>query len=743
MTVNPATGLVLWQPGTADLGNHSIDLRVTGERGASFDQTFTLAVTPDTQPPACRSWSTAQLFNPGDTVTVTVSATDNVAVQSRTLVINGVVVALSDNDTATFIATPGLQQITADATDTSGNMGTASTTVRVLDPNNTTAPTVTITSPVTNDTVTYLTQVTGTIDDADLVSYSLAYSLVGANQWTTFATGTQNVTNGVLGTFDPTLLENDSYDIRVTAENVNGLITTRDITFNVSGNGKIGDFTESFTDLTVPLAGIPITITRTYSTLQANQLGDFGYGWSLSLGDPHLFQTVPTTEDGDFAVFPYKVGTKVYITNPSGVREGFTFTPTEQDSVDSPLGPLLPPFGTIYHPAFTPDPGVYDTLTADDIPLQKTPSGEYRYYLFGLPYNPDTFHLTTKDNLTYTYNKFTGLQSVSDLNGNTLTVTANGVTSSTGVSIQFVRDEEGRITQIIDPADHTLNYAYDSAGNLISSADQTNLTTTYQYSDNPLHYLSKVIDPLGHTLVAPSYDAQGRLITLSDGLGNVTANSYDLTRDIERIQDALCNATTIVYDANGNELSRTDALGNTTTNVFDSNHNVIRTTDPLGNTTKYSYDSKGNVTQTIDAIGDATNTTYNSFNEVLTTTDALGRTTTNIYDSNGNLLQTDLPDGTTTKATYDSEGRRLSSTDGDGNVTQYAYGDGSEPIRVINPDGSILEYRYDEFGELISATDELGNVSYLNYDDSGNLISVRDADGGLHSIQISRRSSGK
>ena len=43
------------------------------------------------------------------------------------------------------------------------------------------------------------------------------------------------------------------------------------------------------------------------------------------------------------------------------------------------------------------------------------------------------------------------LQSIQDLHGNTLTVTATGITSSTGLSVPFVRDTQGRITQITDP----------------------------------------------------------------------------------------------------------------------------------------------------------------------------------------------------------------------------------------------------------------------------------------------------
>ena len=43
---------------------------------------------------------------------------------------------------------------------------------------------------------------------------------------------------------------------------------TTSITVNVSGYLKLGNLDLSFTDLTVPVAGIPITITRTYNSLE-------------------------------------------------------------------------------------------------------------------------------------------------------------------------------------------------------------------------------------------------------------------------------------------------------------------------------------------------------------------------------------------------------------------------------------------------------------------------------------------
>ena len=60
------------------------------------------------------------------------------------------------------------------------------------------------------------------------------------------------------------------------------------------------------------------------------------------------------------------------------------------------------------------------------------------------------------------------MQSLKDLNGNTLTVTAGGITSSNGLSVPFVRDGQGRITKITAQITGTVQadylYHYNAGG---------------------------------------------------------------------------------------------------------------------------------------------------------------------------------------------------------------------------------------------------------------------------------------
>src|SRR5439155_17490209 len=45
---------------------------------------------------------------------------------------------------------------------------------------------------------------------------------------------------------------------------------------------KLGQFSFSQQDLVIPVAGIPLTVVRTYNSLNLRR-GDFGYGWTYAI----------------------------------------------------------------------------------------------------------------------------------------------------------------------------------------------------------------------------------------------------------------------------------------------------------------------------------------------------------------------------------------------------------------------------------------------------------------------------
>ena len=212
-------------------------------------------------------------------------------------------------------------------------------------------------------------------------------------------------------------------------------------------------------------------------------------------------------------------GTRVYLNTPDGRRVGFTFTP----QIDQ-YGLL----GASWRPEFTPDPGVNERLEVPFVPIESTADGTWSLYLFNFAYNPREYTLVTPDQMRYTYDQFDGLQSISDRNDNALTFTDSGIFSSTGQSITWSRDSLARITQIVDPANGTIDYTYTAAGDLASVTNQVADTTTFDYLSDPVHYLSTITDPAGTEVLSLQYDADGRLTATGDALGNQATQSFDL-----------------------------------------------------------------------------------------------------------------------------------------------------------------------------------------------------------------------
>jgi RHS repeat-associated protein len=727
MTMDPITGQVVWITSTADIGSYPLVVKAVDDRGLFVEQPFTLDVVDDTEAPVVVIQLSDSVISPGESVTITVRATDNVGVAARSLTIDGSIVSLNADHQATFTASsPGLLQILVGAVDGSGNVSTAEVVLRVIDPADTMAPIISITSPQPSAVVTYLTDIIGSITDDHLESYEVSWSPAFQQQWTSFHTqafpdADGTVTDAVIATFDPTMLLNDSYDVRITATDVSGNRSSLQFALDVQGQAKIGNFRLDFVDMTIPLAGVPITITRTYDTLHARQSGDFGYGWRLGLAEGGIRETRPTVaHESLFNNVPFRIGTRVYINTPSGRRVGFTFDPI-------PEATLL---GTSFAPRFIADPGVYERLDVDYVPLRQNPDGTFKTYFGGYDYNPRIYTLTTKGQVRFKYDQFDGLISISDRNDVSLTYTDAGIFSSLGPSITWTRDDQNRIIQITDPDGNHLDYVYDAAGDLVSVTDQIGNTTALSYLTDRPHFLTQSVDALGHVDFIATFDDSGRLQTLGDALGNQTTQTYDLSAQQEIIADRLGNESTVVFDDRGNIVANTGPLGAEFLITYDDNNNETSVTDPLGRITQFQYDLNGNITQTIDPDGGVWQQTFSDTNDLLTTTNPLGQTTARVYDSSGNVAQVVNAVGEVTSYSYDSEGRAIGMVDAAGDTTTYEYDLVSAPVRVIYPDGATRESTYNTWGRITSFTNERGFTTTTEYDATGRPVRMTDALGG-------------
>ena len=283
-------GRLRWNPAVNDIGTHQVVVTVTDSYGGSKEFGYDLNVVPDSVAPKVSLIANQNTFDFGDVVSFKVAATDNVAVKNLQLMVDGTPLVIDAAGVAQFsINHTGSITATATAIDTAGNVESTSTEIIVLDPNDTTAPIVSLDlSAIEDGKITAPTNIIGTVTDSNLKEYVLEVAPVGSEDFVEVFRGSADVTDGVLGSFDPSLLENDTYTVRLTAYDTNGQGSVVEDTISVAGDLKLGNFKLSFTDLSVPVTGIPISLTRTYDSLTANTTDDFGYGWRMEFRDTDL-----------------------------------------------------------------------------------------------------------------------------------------------------------------------------------------------------------------------------------------------------------------------------------------------------------------------------------------------------------------------------------------------------------------------------------------------------------------------
>jgi RHS repeat-associated protein len=317
-------------------------------------------------------------------------------------------------------------------------------------------------------------------------------------------------------------------------------------------------------------------------------------------------------------------------------------------------------------------------------------------------YDPTRYKLTDKEGMVYVINQATGVEKITDLNGNTITFGPNGIIHSAGPSVTFTRDAENRITKITDPLGNEIEYAYDFYGDLVAVTDQEDYTTQFRY--NHEHGLLDIVDPHGIKVVRNEYDAEGRLRLVKDADNQTTDLTHDLAAHREVVTDRLGHPTTYEYDARGNVTKVIDPLGHLTTFQYDTQDNPLTEARPSLPPTVSTYDTRNNLLTRTTPAGRHTVYTYNARNQIETVTDPAGLVTTRHYDAKGNLTAIEAPLNRVTTFTPDAQGNIASITDAENRTVYFTYDTAGRVTRQTLPDGRIIQYSYDTNGNVTSIT---------------------------------------
>jgi RHS repeat-associated protein len=550
----------------------------------------------------------------------------------------------------------------------------------------------------------------------------------------------------VLATLDTTLLENGYHELRVEAEDLDGNTTSIIRPVRVSGQAKVGVVQLSFVDAAIPVAGIPVTVVRTYDSRRKDVRGDFGYGWSLDIKRGSAAHNRPVgdglsiyTGSEDFS-FPCQRTaeqrshfTEIRLSD----REWYIFRPALAN-LEGVSGHCA---GDVFFDfvdgtqagAQLEILGDNEVISTGYDPLHPFVAGTLVYAANATEtFDPKDLRLTLPDGRVYDVNIDTGIRRVQDRNGNALFFQDNGVYAASGKGLTFERDAQGRVTRLIDPSGRTVEYGYDLNGDLVHVTNEIaeNTQFIYKHSAELEHHLDKVIGPAGDPLAKLDYDAAGRLVKACDADKGCTQSSYDLSQRTVVQLDATQVSTQYAYDLSGNVTSQTDGLGHTTSFQYDGNDNVTRAEGPDGSVATYTYDSNSNLLTRVlphEANEPAADFTYqyayNARNDRTSVTLPSGGVIAYEYDAAGNQTVVKDGDGNAIEArTYNADGTVETRTDRFGTTSYQGYVDG-QPMLIVDPHGAQIELEYDNNGRL-TARHERGQTTTTSYDDAGRRTAV-------------------
>jgi len=427
-----------------------------------------------------------------------------------------------------------------------------------------------------------------------------------------------------------------------------------------------GNYTKSFTDLSIASPGVKSDFVRTYNSM-SNEEGSFGIGWDFNIDVSKIVKP---------AAGYYQV------VLPDGSNTTF--------KDDGNVG--------------------FECLNAHS---KMTKSG-------------DEYTVTNAAQSQYHFNSDGELDWVKDANGNTLTISAKeneqrSVTDSTGRTYTITyngNDEHSRILSIEDDeADRTVTYKYNGDFQLVSATSVSGGTERYEYDENGrLCKITNCYDEMTDQIV---YNDNGSVNWLTNSAGLKQEYVYDKLEKQNGLKEFDGNKLIKVFTYNYDEKlaiktntvetdGKTYEVDKITYSMTDGENKydeMSESVDIMDNKTQYERDNNGNVTKTINPDGTFTLARYNDKNMPLVQVDESNNVVINEYDESGvnvirkyqslrtvsnaaeivknnfDLSSLDYTNYAMSVYTYypasetaEIAGLIRTITDAEGNVTEYTYG---------------------------------------------------------------------
>ncbi|MBS0618832.1 MAG: hypothetical protein JSR44_11630 [Spirochaetes bacterium] len=310
----------------------------------------------------------------------------------------------------------------------------------------------------------------------------------------------------------------------------------------------------------------------------------------------------------------------------------------------------------------------------------------------------------------------------------------------------------------------SVKFTYDAYGNVLTSTDPLNRTTSYAYDVDYRTFVEEITTHLGHKIQNKYDPGTGQKTKEVDiGNGDTYIVRYDVFGRFVQEDDPAGNwVKRNIYNDNslGNpnlqfteEQIRTDSTGNfqfnrkhfdglgrvyktektgfldtaisqqlilTVDTVFDAPARVLRESaaylaprdTPVFTT--YTYDEASRVKKITFPDGSFGLTTYAGLTTA--TTDTMGNSRTVVKDSRGRTLTVFEPEGSTINSVYDASGRIVQITDADGKISSIYYDSLGRKIMLVDSGTGIWKHEYDDLGNHTKKIDPKGQQVTFTYD---------------------------
>ena len=218
----------------------------------------------------------------------------------------------------------------------------------------------------------------------------------------------------------------------------------------------------------------------------------------------------------------------------------------------------------------------------------------------------------------------------------------------------------------------------------------------------------------GYTLTLPNdtvehYSNEGRLTQIDNAAQSLTL-SYDAKGRLSTLTNSFNQSVTLSYDANTSLLKELKSYDDTKLLYSYNEKNQLTTVTYADNSTKsYSYDAKGRLT----AIKDASGTTVKTYT----------------YNDAGKVTHTANTNGANAQSIDYTKEKTTITKNGVARAYDFLIQHSLAKVATITEEEGVSSYTYDANGYPLSYTNKLGVTTLTTYNDRGLLVSCVDKAG--------------